>query len=343
MRYEGSESLGQLIISEPHHPNVTITVELAKPVALSEYRKIRKLLQTADQSTSIISDGNEVFGLGRLTGQYSPKDESLYIIQFVDHYHWVATHNNQPLMRCKYGLPGLVREGIDRGTFQDICTRLFAIAKPRINQLYEIAMAAIHQQHGALVVISDGAAAEAERLKNQSFPIKPLPLTTQNVLSFSAIDGAVLVDTKAICHAIGVILDGPATSKGDASRGSRYNSAVRYVEFIKPTYPCLIIVVSEDGMVDLIPNLKPRIQRSTIDDRIQQFVEITRQTDPDRKRFYKLNSFFEDNAFYLSVEDCKLINEHRKSIESKLMADGSLTITKPDLYPDEDMESSYYS
>jgi hypothetical protein len=40
------------------------------------------------------------------------------------------------------------------------------------------------------------------------------------------------------------------TSKGDPSRGARYNSAVRYVESCKT--PCMIIVVSEDGIIDLL-------------------------------------------------------------------------------------------
>ena len=50
------------------------------------------------------------------------------------------------------------------------------------------------------------------------------------------------------------ILDGLATEKGDSSRGSRYNSAVRYVESSR--YACLAIVVSEDGLIDLLPPLK---------------------------------------------------------------------------------------
>ena len=44
------------------------------------------------------------------------------------------------------------------------------------------------------------------------------------------IDGAVLIEPSGICHAIGAILDGLATEKGDSSRGSRYNGALRYVQ-----------------------------------------------------------------------------------------------------------------
>jgi DNA integrity scanning protein DisA with diadenylate cyclase activity len=71
----------------------------------------------------------------------------------------------------------------------------------------------------------------------------------------TAIDGAVLIDPTTTCYAIGVILDGLASNKGTPSRGARYNSAIRYVETCK--YPCLAIIVSEDGSIDLVPDLMP--------------------------------------------------------------------------------------
>ena len=61
-----------------------------------------------------------------------------------------------------------------------------------------------------------------------------------------------LIQPDGTCHAIGAILDGLATEKGDSSRGSRYNSAVRYVNSSK--YPVLAVVVSEDGWIDLLPS-----------------------------------------------------------------------------------------
>ena len=68
------------------------------------------------------------------------------------------------------------------------------------------------------------------------------------------VDGAILVDPTGTCHAVGVILDGYASGKGDSSRGARFNSAVRYHE--TQSGECLVIIVSEDGMIDLIPRLR---------------------------------------------------------------------------------------
>jgi DNA integrity scanning protein DisA with diadenylate cyclase activity len=75
-------------------------------------------------------------------------------------------------------------------------------------------------------------------------------LNPQIIKKVTAIDGAILIEPSTICHAIGVILDGLASDKGTLSRGARYNSAIRYVESSKN--PCLVIVVSQDGMKDLV-------------------------------------------------------------------------------------------
>ncbi len=342
LRYEGEEGLGDLIIAEKDHSNVTLSVELLKPIELSQSRKVRKILQMAEESTCIISDGYQVFGLGMFVGRYHTNSESLFIIHFLDHYHWVITHQGQPLMRCRYGLPGLVKEGIDHALFHDICSRLFNVSKSQINLLYKIASGVTQQKHGALLVISSSADKEAQRLQGQSFSIKPVELNDQNVIPFTSIDGAVLVDTNGFCHAIGVILDGLATNKGDAARGSRYNSAVRYNEFTKSTNPCLIVVVSEDGMVDLIPHLKRRIHHNKIDNHIKKLSEIADKDTPERRQFSKIYSFLEDHQFYLTDEECLLINKLRKSIENIFKSDGSLTIIRQDLYPDPDMNESYY-
>jgi DNA integrity scanning protein DisA with diadenylate cyclase activity len=74
-----------------------------------------------------------------------------------------------------------------------------------------------------------------------------------------AIDGAVLIDPSGQCHGIGAILDGQAAESWDASRGSRYNSALRYVSTRqREGHRCLAVVISEDGMINLLPQLDPK-------------------------------------------------------------------------------------
>ena len=103
-----------------------------------------------------------------------------------------------------------------------------------------------------MLVISESAAEEAQRLSVQGTPLVPCALTPELLRNLTPIDGAVILTPKGICHAIGTILDGRATEKGNPARGARFNSAVRYVE--SRSAPCLAVVVSEDGGIDLIPD-----------------------------------------------------------------------------------------
>ena len=77
------------------------------------------------------------------------------------------------------------------------------------------------------------------------------------------IDGAVLLDHEGLCHAVGVILDGKATDRGSPARGARFNSALRYV-LEEGERASIAVVLSEDGNVDLLPRLRPRIGRATL-------------------------------------------------------------------------------
>ena len=85
------------------------------------------------------------------------------------------------------------------------------------------------------------------------------------------VDGAVILGPDGRCHAFGVILDGDASAgQGDPARGSRYNSAVRY-QRTRATRS-LLVVISDDGTVDLIPHLKPRKHREEVEAAVNDFL-----------------------------------------------------------------------
>ena len=191
-------------------------------------------------------------------------------------------------------------------------------------------------------MISSGAQKEADRLKSQAIVIEPTRLTPAVTNMITAIDGAVLVDPSSICYAIGVILDGPATEKGDPSRGARYNSAIRYVEV--SSHCCLVIVVSEDGSVDMVPNLMPQIPRSAIIEAIQKLSELNKEEKFDSKTFYNTLDWLYRHRFYLLPEMCVEINRLRREIEALRDRIDAPTFTPiySDLTPNEDMNCSYF-
>lgn len=251
LRYEGTAGVGQMVLARRGHPNVQEIFALTCPTPLSDYRAVRKLLQMSTPDVSLLADGENVYALGRMVGQYDATREDLFVISFLHHYVWELRHDNQVLVRASYGQPSLPQSRLSRSEFRRGLRHTFGVAEPeKVERLWDVLLEASRQKKGTLVVITTEALAEADRLKLQCTLIEPVPLTPLITRLVTAIDGAVLIDPESYCYSIGVILDGTASGRGSSTRGARYNSALRYVE--SSPYPCMAIVVSEDGLVDIL-------------------------------------------------------------------------------------------
>ncbi len=345
LKYEGAIGLGSILIASRDHKNIKLTLELDRPIKVKDFRMVRKFLEVSDNSSAIVCDSALIYGLGEVRGKYNPKDENLYVVNFTRHFTWVVLHDNNPLMEVEYRQPKLPTEKIDREKLYSDFRRVFkGISKKQLDDLWEIAMEACGQKHGTMIVISDAANSEAERLGNQSFPIKPIKLTEAMVKKVTSIDGAVLLDREANCHAIGVILDGVATEKGDPSRGARYNSAIRYYEQFDNPKSLAILIVSEDGMINLLPDLIPQIKHSKIEYAIDDFKKILEDNELDKKAFNMGMHYFNSVKFYLREDECETINTLRKEIEKKFEADlKMINIVYNDLIANPEMNDSYYT
>jgi hypothetical protein len=340
--YEGNVGIGRILVSRPGHPNVIPTLKFVKPIKMSEKRAIRKLLELTSHSTCLLCDGTAVYGLGMLTGNYDHSKEDLFTLDFAGHYSWELAHANQVLMRVDYRDPRIPRPKIDQDKFQSNVSRIFpSIGNNSTLHLWDLAQAASDQKHGTLVVVTSNAKNEAERLQQQSTLIEPVRLDSEVMKVITAIDGAVLIDPEAKCYAIGVILDGLATHKGTASRGARYNSAIRYVEGKEE---CLAIIVSADGSIDIIPDLKPQISRDSVAERLTRLRQIadTPLDDSTYRPYGEIMSWFSSHEFYLSSDQCEEINNLRRRIEKAREATTTLQIIYRNLKPNEELNDSYF-
>ena len=253
LRYEGAEGVGCLLLARRGHPNLEEVFALTCPVDLTDYRAVRKLLEMTTPSIHLLADADKVYALGREVGQYDASREDLFAFHFVTYYTWEFSHAGHTLLRCRYGLPGLARPRLNRLAFKREYKRTFGVPIPKaeeMERLWQVVLEASRQPKGTLLVVSTEALAEADRLKLQCTLIEPVILTPTITQLVTAIDGAVLLDPQGHCYSIGVILDGTASGRGNSTRGARYNSAIRYVE--SSPYPTLVVVVSEDGMVDVM-------------------------------------------------------------------------------------------
>jgi DNA integrity scanning protein DisA with diadenylate cyclase activity len=187
-----------------------------------------------------------------MVAEAHPHYEPLFTVHFTKHYSWELSHADHIMMKVVSNAPRLPQGRIDADNFARAVHQQWPnLEQTGIAYLWRLTQEASTQSNGTILVITEGAAQEAQRLTRQSFRVVPRVMTPATLRLVTNIDGAVLIDPDGTCHAIGAILDGLATAKGDSSRGSRYNSALRYVE--SSQYPVLAVVVSEDGLIDLLP------------------------------------------------------------------------------------------
>ena len=347
LKYEGEEGFGGLVIAPKDHQNIRMTLILENPIRLSDHRKTRKFLELADDKHYLISDSVLIYGIGQITGNYNPIHENLFVIKFTRHYQWEVSHAENCMMKVAYNQPFLPENKINRDKFFSDLSRTFKnIKKKAIDTLWEIVLEAVKQHRGTLILISSGAEKEAIRLSSQCFIIEPVKLDDILTRKLTSIDGAVLLSPDGICHAIGVILDGMATSKGDSARGARFNSAIRYYEATKNQYDSIMVIISEDGMVDIIPSLRPQVKRTSIAKQVEKLRLINNSGEEiSIKSFNVTMDWLEQHRFYLSGEQCKEINHLRSEVDKKLDSqtkEGFIRMVRNDLAPNAEMNDTYF-
>ena len=161
------------------------------------------------------------------------------------------------------------------------------------------------------------------------------------IKNITSIDGAIILDRHGVCHSIGTILDGIANNKGTSARGARYNSAIRYVENNKKK--CIAVIISEDGMVDLYPDLLPRIKKSQIEEYLDRLIVQSQKDIVDSKEYHDIMYWFDRHKFYLSQEQCDKINQIKTTCNDKEKSDPyRVEILWNDLKSSPDMDDSYF-
>lgn len=343
LSYEGAESVGGMIIARDGHPNVSITIQLSKPIRLEKYRAIRKLLEITTTGESILTDGEFVTGFGKVTGSYDPTDSDLFVVRFTGHHKWELLHDRNTMMVVKHEVPRMPSPMLIEADFISACAILFPNTNSsNVTLLYHLALSACKQRHGTILVITPFAKEEAERMSSQSTGIVPTAVDQEILHCVSSIDGAVLIDMDGLCHAIGVILDGSAIPNGDTGRGARYNSTLRYIHGMKErNMPCLAVVVSEDGTAELMPALQRQIGKDDLDKKEQLIDGLLEKEEHDFENSFYLFKWLEAHRFYLSNELCEKANKLALKHEQELKTKGAITISRKKFTPNPEMSDAF--
>jgi hypothetical protein len=340
LKYEGKDGVGRIVFARPKHPHVQVDLALSSPVPLQSFGAVRKLLQMASGDLRLLCDSYQVYGLGRVLPGYDLAAEDVFTVRFTKQFAWDLLHGEHHLMHVRYGQATIRLPGFPEAKFRIDLPRVFpGIGKEAIDRLCGLARSAAAQRHGCMLVISSAAQAEAERLDNQCTRVEPFILTDAVIPLVTAIDGSVLVDTEGNCHAIGVILDGKASPRCSPERGSRYNSAVRYVYGRNGT---MAVVKSEDGMVSVFPELRPQVRRSEIRSKLAALRSLAEKKTFDGAALGDVIVWLEEHEFYLTQEECDEANQLHEAAQARKPSDAMYAVRQKPITQDPEMNDSYY-
>ncbi|MDF9663783.1 tetratricopeptide repeat protein [Bacillus wiedmannii] len=337
----------------------TIRLQSDDLVALNDAKLIRKLLELTNNENDLylISDHEMIYGLGKVNwaqlndcilfrvdfkglSKYNihlitvKENESSEGVLVVENRKKVYKTNrdleviDKSLINISFKSPMMGGEGYTGEKFKRLLKskqfdEVLKVNEDVVEYLEQVVMYAREQKHGTMVVITDyeTAVSELKTLKKQSILIEATEITPQYIQFLTSIDGAIYFDTHGKCHAIGVILDGIAKENiGDASRGARYNSAYRYLEKLKEDKKeCVIVIISEDGMVNLIPETE---SDERIYELVQQLIDLINEdnetAEPEINRIEEIlmsNENIDYHLFFNIAEIYRSKDCYEKAIE----------------------------
>lgn len=335
LMYEGTKGIGRLVLVDPDNESVDFLAKFAEPVPIRKPRWVRKVLQMASTGVVIIADSEHIYGLGSLKKSHDPSAQDAFTIDFLDHYHWELRCGPQVLIRSRYAVPSLPQEPFDKKTFIANYVRLFPQALQEDGlHLWELLQVQLRQEHGSMIVVAEDAASEAQRLHKQGTNLVPVQISEALLRSVSGIDGTILLDPKGLCHAIGVILDGDANEECTPSRGSRYNSGVRYAQASR--HRRLAIVVSDDRTIDIIPRLRKLVSRSLLERHVAAFEAATLDN------YHESRNWLDNHRFYISSDQCNRLNAAITRLDDLPKEVGLIYLGTNSFEAHPDMNESYF-
>lgn len=336
--YEGRSGKGSILLAPRGDKGVSTVMDMEHPVPIGRARSLRKVLELSIGDLHLLCDGREVYGLGKLDAD-APRPHT-FEARVSGTGSWELWDGDTPYLRVDNGIPGMPRELLDEDEFSATVDRVFPEVSARNARfLWETARACTRQPHGTMLVVHPEAAAEAQRLLPQAYAIAPARLGPEALSAATGIDGAVLVAPDGKCHAVGVILDGLATGTGDPSRGARFSSAIRYLAGAGKG--AMVIIVSEDGKIDLLPKTKRRLRRATVQRAVDRLVAASAEGE-DSDRFLRADKAVEAIEFYLNQEQCDAVNEAREAVEGRQWDQARVRRQYIPIAPDPAMDDSYF-
>ncbi len=332
--YEGNEGKGRFILVDPKNVDIEWKLKLERPVPFADARWTRKILQMTSGDVSVIADCREIYGLGGIRDGHDSNREDVFEIECLGRQNWQLRCGEQILIRCVYGEVAIPQKPVQFELFASNYQRLFRDASSNdVQNAWDLLSKMLTLDYGTMIVFAEDAKEEAARLSREGSVVEPCKMSAEVLHHVSKIDGSILLDPYGMCYAIGVILDGTTNAECSSSRGSRYNSAIRYVYASKKSR--LAIVTSDDRTIDVTPAMRFGIKKSLILEKISAFENATREN------YHSPLFWLDDNRFYLNEEECSRVNVALDRVEKFPKDVGQVELVLARFEPDPEMNDTF--
>lgn len=283
--YENNENKGVIEFSEDFDYEVSnkLQIEFDKVdnFRFQDIRKVRKLLQISNTNFHLVLCSSHPFMYGPFSDDeywlikgYGVINPNNPLLTFLGNNKWIWESKNEII-----NFDGILYDFKSKHTceekgYEKKLNSYYLYLKNNCkiticdsiqNKIKQIISLANEQKFGTMLIFSEKAKDEAERLckLKRGFLIKPINLfellsedeqkCKEILLQLTSIDGAVFLSEEGICYAIGVIVDGIANIDSDSSRGARFNSGKTYIRnCIDNEIRCFAVIISEDKTIDII-------------------------------------------------------------------------------------------
>lgn len=277
-KYEGSDSEARIYFDLSSVKEACAFDDGGKEsrvICSSKLRLIRKLMEIAKKDRLYLyaeRTENDEFVISKLIEKDNDAVQGTYI-KFSGFMHWSIVCNAKEEISYYHGqylLNASEKDTLHSAKIKEILNKLPDEWKSEMGKCYEesswnkLVEILRKQRHGTSVILTN-CTDKVDDLcsKNRGIRLSECEgfcwdeeregWNEERILSVTGIDGALFLDMKGNCLAIGVLVDGAATIPGNVGRGARYNSIVNYVMQKEEGF-YIGIIVSEDGMVDIVCN-----------------------------------------------------------------------------------------
>ena len=104
----------------------------------------------------------------------------------------------------------------------------------------------------------------------------------------------------------------------------------------------MLVVISDDGTIDLIPDLPPQVRRDEVEAAVNAFAACCDADLVDGEEFARTHDRVKTLAFYLNDDQCRLVNALYENEMQRRWEEGEFVITAAPLVPHPEMDDSYF-